>query len=578
MKKMKRSAACVAILVCLTAPALGSTWTGSSGLLWSNGDNWDPIGVPDGVDAIINNTGTPTLNSVSNITNLEVSSYSTLNIDPGAGLTASGSGNIAVGGASDEGYVYQTGGAVSFGSDLTLGDGASDFGRWWMTSGGSLAVANDLTVGGSGAAEFELRDTSSLTVGGSIGIGTSGGAGSMTVSGGTLGQLAGGGDPAILADLAVGSGGSFTVEGNTATINVMDYVQTNAGALNLVLDNDGIASINISGNMMLNGALNVSVATGASPAPGVYHILVPEGTQTGAFNSLVLPEGVELRYSNDIYSTTRLYVDVEAPPVYCPVANYWGFDGKVTDKADIFPGHTSQSETDFDGNNSPMYITLDASNKGPFDAGEQVLTTNNNRAYLTDDAFNDTHDTILGASYTAAFWMNPHGNTDGAAWCFANNAGHTQQDVYFINWNPDLSNVYEAPDIGGVRPATLLTQGEWRFITITHDGNNDKIYFYVNGVLDSVFGPDGLASTRSGPTGVSQFQIGNASKTKYSGNIWYARMSTWTEYLTPNQVARLYANGGVPLDFLNGTASPVPEPAGLGLVGLALLAVRRRRS
>ena len=308
----------VVISMCLPAPALAATWTGSSGLLWSNGDNWDPVGVPDGVDAIINNglLPTPTLNSVSSITNLQVTGFSTLNIDDGAGLTVAGSGTIAGGGL--DGYVYQTGGAVSVGSNLTLANNTGDFAQWAMTSDGSLAVANDLIVGTSGGAEFELRDTSSLTVGGRIDVGQAGGGGgTMTIGGGTLGQLAGGGDPAILADLTVSGVGTLAVEGNSSTINVADYTQASTGALHVRLDGAGIATINVNGDMTLGGELNVSLAGGGVAAPGIYDILVAtNNTITGEFTTYTMDQSVyEVRYqqNDDGKDVVRLYVNTEAP-------------------------------------------------------------------------------------------------------------------------------------------------------------------------------------------------------------------------------------------------------------------------
>ena len=310
----------VAVLMCLTAaPAWAAVWDGSDGLLWSNGNNWTPAGVPDGEDAIINNglLASPTLNSsVADIINLEVSGFSTLNITGLADLTATGSGNIA-GTGFDEGYVNQDGGMVSFGSNLTLADASNDFARWTMTLDGSLAVANNLTVGDSGAAEFDLGGTSTLTVGGQIDVGKGGaGNGVMTVSGGTLGQLAGGGDPAILADLAVNAGGALQVQGSTATINVANYEQASEGSLNLVMDNGGIAPINIDGNMTLTGTLNVSLASGAVPAPGFYDFLVAKGTRTDTFKSVNLPGGMVLRYEEDLdgNQVARLYFGIEFPP------------------------------------------------------------------------------------------------------------------------------------------------------------------------------------------------------------------------------------------------------------------------
>ena len=317
--KMKRLALCAAIAMCLAAPpALASTWTGSSGLLWNNGGNWNPVGIPDGVDAIINNAGTATLDAVvPDIADLQVSGYSTLNINTGAALTATGSGNVAVGGAFDEGYVNHASGAVSFGGNLTLGNIATDYGRWSMSSDGTLGIANNLTVGGVGGALFELEGTSILTVGGSIDVGKWGGGGTMMLSGGTLGQVAGGGDPDILADVTV-NGGTLAVDGSASTINVASYTQTADGSVDFLLDNAGITPINVSGNMALDGRLTANIAAGQLPAPGIYDLIVSDtGTVTGQFDLVFLGPKLQLIYglNDDGKEAVRVQVHADDVPI-----------------------------------------------------------------------------------------------------------------------------------------------------------------------------------------------------------------------------------------------------------------------
>ena len=308
--KLKSLVACVAVSMCLTATAWGAVWDGSDGLLWSNGNNWTPAGVPLNEAAIINNglLGSPTLNVVGNITNLEVSGFSTLNINAGADLTATGSGSIA-GGGFDEGYVNQTAGTVSFGTNLTLGNAAQDFARWTMTTDSTLGVTNDLTVGGGGEGLFELRDTGILNVGGNIGIATqTGGAGVMTVSGGTLTQTGG--------SLAVSGVGTFRVEGDDATISLATYSQGDDASLSLEFNNTGISTINVSGNVIVDGTLRATVATGASLPSDVYDLIVSDtGTVSGQFDSLILDHTMQVRYElNDAgKNAVRLYVDTEAP-------------------------------------------------------------------------------------------------------------------------------------------------------------------------------------------------------------------------------------------------------------------------
>ncbi len=309
--RAKRLAAVVAMCVCLAAPALASTWTGGFGN-WNTASDWD-AGVPNGTAAFIG-TGvahTITLDTdVPDITTLDVAWFNTLNIAPGADLTASGEASVA-GGENDWGSVAQSGGVVSLASNLTVGSAAGDVAKWAMTADSTLAVGVNLNLGGDGQGSFELGDASTLTVGGTIELG--GGGSSMIVSGGTLGQLAGGGDPAILADLNV-AGGTFAVEGSAPTINVASYTQVSGGSLSIELDNGGIASINVSGDMALSGGLTVGIASGSVVPAGIYDIIVADGTRTGHFHATSLPDGVALRYEDDgPGSVAKLYVGVEPP-------------------------------------------------------------------------------------------------------------------------------------------------------------------------------------------------------------------------------------------------------------------------
>jgi len=292
--RLKKLAAFVAISVCLTATAWGSNWDAVTGL-WSNAGNWDTTNVPDAAsanpaewNAYIGNGYAATLQSdVPNITTLDVVWYSSLDIKNGALLTTTGDANIA-GGGLDEGSVTQSGGALTLGANLTLGNTSGDFATWTMTSDGALAVANDLVVAGSGEAMFQINDDSSLTVGGALSVGGSG-----------------------------GGVGALGVEGNLATINVASYEQTASGTLGLVLNADGIATINVSGNVNLDGLLTVN-ADALAPGTYVYDLIVSDGgTVNGPFGFAFLGPTMQVKYelNESGKEAVRLYVDTEATEV-----------------------------------------------------------------------------------------------------------------------------------------------------------------------------------------------------------------------------------------------------------------------
>ena len=605
--RLKRLALCAVIAMCLAAPpALASTWTGSSGLLWNNGGNWNPVGIPDGVDAIINNAGTATLDAVvPDIADLQVSGYSTLNIDTGADLTATGSGNIAVGGASDEGYVDHTSGAVSFGTDLTLGSAATDFGRWTMSSDGTLGVTGDLTVGGSGNGQFDLQGTSVLTVGGNIGIGTSGGSGSLTLTdSATLTQTGG--------SLTVG--GAFAVEGSTPTINVTDYAQTSGGSLNVVLDDFGVSTINASGDLALGGALNVSIAGGASPAPDIYDIIVAQGNRSGGFSAFNLPPGVQFRYGTDT-ATAKLYVGVEPPPlddgllvtdgmiVHLDAQDMTGngvssdnpthgasvdvWADKAVSEGDSAPADDFRSGNSYgwphDGrpggvwNNNwdvPQYAWgevngLNAVFFSSIQAGNDVL-----QAGWVDEDTPGTFEMGGTGESTGFLVVDPVKVDRTPTWSIG--VGGSFDGAYRDNFGND--GKYDAVTDGS------FTENEWHIYTVRVEEVDGQLVAtaYLAGLAKQSNDVDGTYSTA--PTLARNVDSGT-NLSGDTGSAYQAEVILYNRFLTNaefNDVG-LYLANKYDLDFTPlqeelPPPSEIPEPAGLGLVGIALLGLRKRRS
>ena len=582
--RMMRMAAVVAMSLCLSMTALASNWTAGNGN-WNLGGNWD-AGVPNGTSAYIGNGGTPTLNSlVTDATTLDVAWFSTLEIEAGSGLTATGNANVA-GGGNDWGTVNQSGGAVSLESNLTVGNAVGDVAEWSMTADGTLAIGSDLTVGGAGQGTFELGDTSSLTVGGNINISASGGSGTMTVSGGTLGQLAGGGDPAILADLNVGSAGTFAVESDAPTINVASYTQASGGSLDIALGNTGVSPIQVSGEATLSGALNVTVAGGTPD--GVYDIINAD-VRTSGFESTNLPAGVSVWYGE---TDVKLYVGIEPPPgsyglrgPYVPDANtlhLYHFNGGPN------PDESTTAAIDSAG-------ALDLNMNGYHNPDNPTTVGETASAVGFDECFDvDTSHGYTGQiSGSVSGPVEALGSADGA-W--------TAEGIVKWNGYPDSLHVFNvsgsyirvivypsAPyilvDIGADSQITLNDgvtydrnfpipapqANEWYHWAMTYNGledtaDNVKVYWTP---LDPDYTEAQLMGSRRAK--LDQGSGGGSMGTAY-------RLCGWADEMRISNIVR------APDDMMFGTGEvdppgpTVPEPAGLGLVGIALLAMRRRRS
>ncbi len=544
--RAKKLAACVAMCVCLAAPAWASIWTAGDGN-WDLDGNWDD-GVPNGASAYIDNGSIVTLDSaVTDITTLGVSWFSKLNIENGAGLTAIGEASVASGG-NDTGTVAQSGGVVSLGSNLIVGEAAGGIGSWTMTADGTLAVGADLTVGGAGHGTFELGDTSALTVGGNINIAASGGSGALTVTGGTLGQLAGGGDPAILADVDVGSAGTFAVEGSTSTINVASYAQAANAALDVVLDNGGPSTIYVDGNITLDGALNVSIADGAVVPDGIYDIIAATGTRTGTFATKSLPAGVNFKY---VDGSAKAQLVVGTPPGAGTITNKVWEEVTTVTQIGMPAGMTS--------------VVKAVKVNGP------AMTVNG------VDFESDDH---IGLDY-------PAGGTN-AGYDIAGNGYHAPAG-WLVSWpnnvpDTDLDNggCSTGPDPGWTNawmkpvPTYTLNPNTDYVMEIyfgDHNGRNTEIVIEVGGTMDVIQAPSTPGCWRATfefTTDANtdfQWHVGGDPNTPEFGLDHWGPSPSHTAIIS---AFALYEAGGAPEPV-------VPEPGGLSLVGLSLLAVRRRR-
>ena len=591
--RMKRLAACVAILACLTAPAWGSDWNVGNGL-WGNGANWLPAGVPTGTNANIANGGSATLQTaVPAITTFDLTGGSDLTINTGANLTTTGNAVIATG-AFNDGYVAHNDGTLSFGADLILGNGASTYGEWIMSTG-SVEVANNMTVGSGGDGVFSMAD-GGLTVHGGLAIADSSGLGTMTVTGGTLLQ------DGVAASLNVGGSGAGTlrVEGDTSTINVTNYEQGVIGSLDLVMNDFGITTINATGDMALSGVLNVTIAAGSSPAAGVYDILVAEGDRTGQFllASLPVSQDFALRYEEvGTDSVVRLYVDTEPPALTNSTVSFRDGDGSAV----IDGARTVQSGVWVNGASVGPYAgTQDTWLTGWLGGGgNNQGGDSNNWAWskqinpqlqeaqallMFNDIFVDLGANPTQAAIDAAVAAGqiPMGSTIDYAYFEVRNWNNT--DGGTGPGNTGLIGQILEPTAGGAWNEGAVGWNDWGaggFILGDGTSNTDT------GVTVPGDGPGNWNTSADLAASLQSMSDGASANYGWciiptGGTSHGDPIGTCTRILSAEH-GSLGARPGLVVNFTAPTAgeppvNPVPEPTGLGLIGLALLAARRRRS
>jgi fibronectin-binding autotransporter adhesin len=273
--------------------------------------------------------------------------------------TAGGAGALGKTGAGTltlTGNNTYTGGTSISAGTLQLGDGgASGSIAGAVVNNGALVVnrSNALTLGGviSGSGAFSQIGSGTTTLSGNntysgattVQAGTllingnqSGATGLTTVqNGGTLG-----GSGIIGGSVVVANGGAISPGGigNAAgTLGIRgDLTLNDASALNF---NFGQANtvggslndlIDLSGNLVLNGTLNVTETSGGSFAPGLYRVISYGGTLTdNGLNIGLMPAG------SDVVIQTSIANQVNLVNTGDLIANFWDgdagpkFDGAV---------------------------------------------------------------------------------------------------------------------------------------------------------------------------------------------------------------------------------------------------------
>jgi autotransporter-associated beta strand protein len=198
---------------------------------------------------------------------------STLRLGPAA--TTVEASHLRLGDAGGAGTLVQNGGAVTVtGGEVWVGQGAGSTGTYNQTAG-SLTLSNWLAIGrAGGTGAYTLGGNASLTKlgAGNLIVGSLGGVGTFTQSGGTVNVQSGN---TLLGEDA-GGAGTYTISGGTATLGNIILSQRGAGTGTFNLDGGtvtaarvgraGTATFNLNGGTLRAAGSNPTFMQGLSAA------------------------------------------------------------------------------------------------------------------------------------------------------------------------------------------------------------------------------------------------------------------------------------------------------------------------
>lgn len=249
-----------------------------------------------------------------------------------------------------------------------------------------------------------------------------------------------------------------------------------------------------------------------------------------------------------------------AAPASAALVGYWKAEGN--------PNDSSPYGNDGSWVGTPAY-SADVPNK-PYTLGGQSFNISSGN-YVHRDTIGDL-ELQMNDTMTVALWVK---DSSPGSW----NRIWSHRDAAESKWNDlaDSGNDADAirpsvnTDVGGRQDLQgdrieNAIDGTWHFVTWTLDNGTAKNY--VDGAWQKTypyvhtggFSKDGL------------LRIG-ADDGGGAGDVLLDEVSMWDTALDDAAILDLY-NNGVSL----GDGEVIPEPAGIGLIGVALLAVRRKRS
>jgi hypothetical protein len=193
-----------------------------------------------------------------------------------------------------------------------------------------------------------------------------------------------------------------------------------------------------------------------------------------------------------------------------------------------------------------------------------------------------------GDAFSAAVWVNldamptdfDHylGRYDlgvGEGWALRNGPGG-ERGAFSVRMATDDSSMARTT------ADSVLTGSSWIHLAFSYDGSLfvEGLVLYVNGQEVTAFS-ENYSSLGAGDVihyvDTDPFSFGGMPDSVGYVNGLLDEIGLWNRVLTADEVAQLY-DGGVGRQIVQTSSNAlIPEPAGLGLVGLALLGVKRRR-